>query len=82
MALQIGEFIYIQFYPGGKELASTKSDASFSTSSLAWCKGVRGRAISPVRADSKMPKSEMSRRKESMRVGLADLGGFKGGLIS
>ena len=44
---------------------------------------MRGRAIRPVRADSKMPKSEISRRNESMRDGLADLGVCgEGGLIS
>lgn len=62
-----------KYHPGGKELTSTKSAASFSTSSLEMWSGERGRAIRPVRVDSRMPKSEMSLRKESMRVGFAEL---------
>ena len=61
------------FHPGGKELTSTRSEASFSISSLAACSGERGSAMRPVRVDSRMPKSEMSLRKESMRDGFADL---------
>jgi hypothetical protein len=38
--------------------------------------GDRGRAINPVRADSKMPKGETSFMKESILVGFADLGIF------
>lgn len=60
-------------HPGGKELTSTRSAASFSTSSLMLWSGERGRAMRPVRVDSRMPKSEMSLRKESTRVGFAEL---------
>jgi hypothetical protein len=60
-------------HPGGNELTSTRSEASFSTSSLAAWSGERGRAIRPVRVDSRIPKSETSLRKESMREGFADL---------
>ena len=35
--------------------------------------GDRGRAINPVRADSKIPNGETSFMKESIRVGFADL---------
>jgi hypothetical protein len=60
-------------YPGGKELASTKSSASFSISSFAACKGDRGSAIRPVRADSRMPKGEISFMKALIREGFAEL---------
>ena len=36
--------------------------------------GERGRAMRPVRVDSRMPKSETSFKKESTRVGFAELG--------
>jgi hypothetical protein len=35
--------------------------------------GERGRAMSPVRADSRMPKGAMSFMNESIRVGFAEL---------
>lgn len=55
-------------------LASTRSPASFSSSSLGPYKGDLGRAINPVRVDSRIPKGAISFMKESIRVGLADLG--------
>jgi len=61
-------------YPGGRELASTKSSASFSVSSLVACSGDRGKAIRPVRADSRIPKGDMSLMNASIREGLAELG--------
>lgn len=36
----------------------------------------------PVRVDSRMPKSEMSFRKESMRFGFADLDCGEGGEVN
>ncbi len=60
-------------YPGGKVLASTTSPASFSSSSAPPSKGDRGKAIRPVRADSKMPKGDMSFMKASIRGGFAEL---------
>lgn len=54
-------------------LASTTSAASFSTSSVGSLRGVRGRAIKPVRVDSRIPNGAISLRKESIRDGLADL---------
>ena len=42
-------------------------------SSVAPSNGVRGKAIKPVRADSKMPKGEMSFMKASIRGGFAEL---------
>ena len=60
-------------HPGGKELASTTSSASFWTSSFGPCSGDRGRAIKPVLADSRIPNGEMSFMNESIRVGFADL---------
>ena len=60
-------------YPGGSELASTSSSASFSISSLAPCRGDLGRAISPVLVDSRMPKGEISFMNESILVGFAEL---------
>lgn len=54
-------------------LASTRSLASFSISSLAPYSGERGRAMRPVRADSRMPNGEMSFMNESILVGFADL---------
>lgn len=69
------EFSKNPFYPGGNELTSTRSEASFSVSSLAAWSGERGSAMRPVRVDSRMPKSEISLRKESIRDGFADLDG-------
>jgi len=63
----------LQAYPGGRELASTTSPASFSISSLAPWRGDRGMAIRPVRADSMTPNGEMSFMKESILEGFADL---------
>lgn len=63
-------------YPGGRALASTTSPASFSSSSTPPSKGDRGKAIRPVRADSKMPKGEMSFIKASIRGGFAELHRF------
>lgn len=61
-------------YPGGKALASTTSSASLMIpSSFGPKRGDRGRAINPVRADSRIPKGEMSFIKESILVGFADL---------
>ena len=60
-------------YPGGRVLASTTSPASFSSSSAPPSRGDRGKAIRPVRADSKMPKGDMSFRKASIRGGFAEL---------
>lgn len=60
-------------YPGGRELASTKSPASFSISSVAACSGVRGRAMRPVRADSRIPKGDISFMKAFIRGGFAEL---------
>jgi len=62
-------------YPGGKALASTTSSASLIMlpSSFGPKSGDRGRAINPVRADSKMPKGETSFMNESILVGFADL---------
>lgn len=54
-------------------LASTTSAASFSSSSLGSPSGERGRAINPVRVDSRIPKGPISLRKESIRDGLAEL---------
>lgn len=54
-------------------LASTTSAASFSISSLGSKRGDRGRAIRPVRVDSRTPKGPMSFMKESIREGLAEL---------
>ena len=55
-------------------LASTISSASFINSwSLGPKSGERGRAIRPVRADSRMPKGETSFMNESIRVGFAEL---------
>lgn len=54
-------------------LASTTSAASFSMSSLASKRGDLGRAMRPVRVDSRIPKGEMSFMKESIRLGLAEL---------
>lgn len=54
-------------------LASTTSAASFSISSLGSKRGDRGRAIRPVRVDSRTPKGPISFMKESIREGLAEL---------
>ena len=54
-------------------LASTTSKASFSISSFGSDSGERGRAINPVRVDSRIPKGVINLRNESMRDGLADL---------
>ena len=54
-------------------LASTKSPASRSISSLAAWRGDRGIAIRPVRAHSRMPKGAMSFKKASILAGFADL---------
>lgn len=54
-------------------LASTTSAASFSSSSLgSEERGERGRAMRPVRVDSRIPKGLISFRKESIREGLAE----------
>lgn len=58
-------------------LASTTSAASFSTSSMTSVSGERVKAIRPVRVDSRIPKGPISLRKESIRLGLADLLGKK-----
>jgi hypothetical protein len=51
------------------------SSASFTiSSSLGPYRGERGRAMRPVRADSRIPKGAMSFMKESIRVGFAELG--------
>lgn len=72
---QIVQTLRLTGYPGGKELASTRSPASFSISSaVASWSGDRGRAISPVRADSRIPNGEISFMKESILVGFAELG--------
>ncbi len=71
--LRISEQTTFVIYPGGRELASTKSPASRSISSLAAWRGDRGRAMRPVRADSRMPKGAMSFRKASILMGFADL---------
>jgi hypothetical protein len=56
-------------------LASTISSASLTSfSSSAPKSGERGRAIRPVRADSRMPNGATSFMKESMREGFAELG--------
>lgn len=54
-------------------LASTTSLASFSASSFGPESGDRGRAMRPVRVDSRIPKGEISLRNESIRLGLAEL---------
>jgi hypothetical protein len=54
-------------------LASTKSPASRSRSSLGPYKGDLGNAIRPVLADSRIPKGAMSFMKESILVGFAEL---------
>ena len=54
-------------------LASTRSPASFSSSSLGPYNGDLGSAMRPVRVDSRIPKGEMSFMKESIREGFADL---------
>lgn len=54
-------------------LASTTSAASFSISSLGSPRGERGRAMRPVRVDSRIPKGPINLRKESIREGLAEL---------
>lgn len=54
-------------------LASTMSSASLTASSAVPESGERGRAISPVRADSRMPNGAMSLRNESIRLGFAEL---------
>ena len=61
------------FYPGGRVLASTKSPASRSISSLAAWRGDRGIAMRPVRAHSRIPKGAMSFKKASILAGFADL---------
>jgi hypothetical protein len=62
-------------YPGGKALASTISSASITLLSCSFGpqSGDLGSAISPVRADSKMPNGAMSFMKESILVGFAEL---------
>ena len=54
-------------------LASTTPSASFSISSLGMRRGVLGRAVSPVRDDSKIPNGAIKAMKESIRAGFADL---------
>lgn len=54
-------------------LASTKSAASISASWSSPYSGDRGRAVSPVLADSRMPKGAISFMKESILEGFADL---------
>ncbi len=54
-------------------LASTSSSASRSNSSFGPYSRDRGRAISPVRVDSRIPNGAMSFMKESILDGLADL---------
>lgn len=54
-------------------LASTTSSASFTPSSAGPERGDRGRAIRPVRADSRIPKGATSLRYESIREGFAEL---------
>ena len=54
-------------------LVSTMSAASFSTSSAGEVKGERGRAMRPVRVDSRIPKGEISLRNELIRLGFAEL---------
>jgi hypothetical protein len=54
-------------------LASTKSPASRSKSSLGPYSGDLGGAIRPVLVDSKIPKGAMSFMKESILVGSAEL---------
>lgn len=60
-------------YPGGRRLVSTTSSASFTCSSFGPYRGERGKAIRPVRADSRIPNGAMSFMKESILVGLAEL---------
>lgn len=55
-------------------LASTISSASLMSSCSASSSGERGRAMRPVRVDSRIPKGAMSFMKESIRLGLAELG--------
>lgn len=59
-------------------LASTTSVASFSFSWTGSESGERGRAINPVRVDSRIPNGPINLRKESIRVGLAELCACKG----
>jgi hypothetical protein len=54
-------------------LASTKSPASRSKSSLGPYSGDLGGAIRPVLVDSKIPKGAMSFMKESILAGSAEL---------
>lgn len=54
-------------------LASTSSPASLSVSSLGPYSGERGRAIRPVRVDSKIPKGLISFMNESILLGFAEL---------
>ena len=54
-------------------LASTTPSASFSISSFGDLRGVLGRAVRPVREDSRMPNGAIRAMKESIRAGLADL---------
>lgn len=73
-ARHVGGCIYRKNpYPGGSELASTSSSASFRISSLAPYNGDLGRAMRPVRPDSRIPNGDISFMKASIRVGLADL---------
>lgn len=57
-------------------LASTISLASFSSCSMVSSKGDLGRAMRPVRVDSRIPKGAMSLRNESIRDCLAELQGM------
>lgn len=68
---------WVSFYPGGNELASTNSSASFCISSTSLCKGDLGSAVSPVRVDSRIPKGETNFMNASILVGFADLMAFK-----
>lgn len=54
-------------------LASTRSPASFSSSSFGPYNGDLGSAMRPVRVDSRIPNGAISFMKESILVGLADL---------
>lgn len=54
-------------------LASTRSSASRSISSFGPYSRDRGRAISPVRVDSSIPKGAINFIKESTLDGLAEL---------
>ena len=56
-------------------LASTISSASFTklSCSLGPYSGDRGRAIRPVRADSRIPNGAINFMNESILVGLAEL---------